>query len=412
MLCPNCKTENRDIAKFCKNCQTELIVTKVIEGIKKAEDIIGRIKEFKLDDDELQQLEKAKKYFARAETFAAAKNYEGAIEWIKETLSIVETKKDLPEDVKPKETIYKKALIEKTKGEKKIKKAFFIKNIISLLTIVLTVFIGWYLYTNTTAYKSKIAIGGMIYIPAGEFEMGSNDYDSEKPVHKVYLDAYYIDKYEVTNEQFKKFVDATGHKTEAEKAGGGFVWEKDGGWKQRSSASWKDPLGDGSGISGKMNHPVIQVSWNDAVAYANWIGKRLPTEAEWEKACRAGSTGKYCFGDNESELGEYTWYYKNSGSKTHQVGSKKPNKWGIYDMHGNVWEWCSDWYNEKYYKVVTGLQPVNNPKGPDTGTYKVLRGGSLYFGAYGCRSANRYYYSSPVYRYFNVGFRCVLGGAK
>ncbi|MFH1824481.1 MAG: formylglycine-generating enzyme family protein [Candidatus Firestonebacteria bacterium] len=234
-----------------------------------------------------------------------------------------------------------------------------------------------------TPHEGTGKYADMIYISAGEFEMGSNDYDNEKPVHKVYLDAYYIDKYEVTFEQYDKFREATNREKPS-----------DSGWGR-----------------GKM--PVINVSWNDAVAYAEWAGKRLPTEAEWEKACRAGSSGKYCFGDSESELGDYawSWYGSNSGSKTHAVGQKKPNKWGLYDMHGNVWEWCSDWYDDKYYEVVAGLGQANNPKGPNTGTYKVLRGGSWYNYALNCRSALRINFT-PGSRDDNVGFRCVLSGAK
>ncbi|MFH1824478.1 MAG: formylglycine-generating enzyme family protein, partial [Candidatus Firestonebacteria bacterium] len=194
---------------------------------------------------------------------------------------------------------------------------------------------------------------------------------------KVYLDAYYIDKYEVTFEQYDKFCEATKREKPS-----------DEGW-------------------GRGNMPVINVSWNDASAYANWAGKRLPTEAEWEKACRAGSSSKYCFEDNKSELGDYAWYYSNSGSKTHPAGEKKPNKWGIYDMHGNVWEWCSDWYDGGYY----ANSHKDNPKGLDTGTSKVLRGGSWHNIANNCRSALRNY-NSPDLRYVDVGFRCVLGGAK
>jgi formylglycine-generating enzyme required for sulfatase activity len=184
----------------------------------------------------------------------------------------------------------------------------------------------------------------MVFIPEGEFLMGS-DYgdDDEKPVHKVYLDSYYIDKYEVTFEEYDKFCE----ETEREKP-------SDNGW-------------------GRGNRPVIAVTWYDAEAYCKWAGKRLPTEAEWEKAARAGSDSEYSFGDNKNELDKYFWCKENSEGKTHPVGEKKPNKFGIYDMHGNVWEWCSDWYDENYYKT----SPYKNPKGPDTGTYKVFRGGSF-----------------------------------
>ena len=115
-------------------------------------------------------------------------------------------------------------------------------------------------------------------------------------------------------------------------------------------------------------HPVVNVSWNDALAFCRWLSKkegkicRLPTEAEWEYACRAGSTTRYCFGDDASDLGEYAWYGANSDRKTHPVGTKKPNAWGLYDMHGNAWEWCADGYDAEYYEK----SPTDDPTGPAT----------------------------------------------
>ena len=126
----------------------------------------------------------------------------------------------------------------------------------------------------------------------------------------------------------------------------------------------------------------------------------LPTEAQWEYACRAGSTTRYCFGDDESRLGEYAWYDENSGDKTHPVGEKKPNAWGLYDMHGNVWEWCQDWYDDGYY----AKSPTDDPTGPSTGSCRVIRGGSWDDGARSCRSADRNR-NSPGYRLDNLGFR-------
>ncbi len=217
----------------------------------------------------------------------------------------------------------------------------------------------------------------MILVPAGEFMMGSPSgkgaYD-EYPQHRVYVDAFYMDEYEVTMSQYMAFIRATGH---------------------RGLPDWV------SKYAPSDNCPVVGVSWDDAVAYAQWVGKRLPTEAEWEYACRAGSAMKYSFGNDEGRLGEYAWYDKNSGGKTHPVGQKKPNNWGLYDMHGNVWEWCSDWHDSKYYQS----SPSKNPKGPANGRYRVLRGGSWGHYASYIRSAYRDI-GTPVDTRSGVGFRC------
>jgi sulfatase modifying factor 1 len=205
----------------------------------------------------------------------------------------------------------------------------------------------------------------MVLIPAGDFQMGSNDSDDEKPVHTVYLDAFYIDIYEVTNAQYKKFMDAT---------------------KYKEPNYWNDSKFNAP------NHPVVGVRWNDAVAYTKWAGKRLPTEAEWEKAARGGLVGKkYPWGDN---LTHDDANYSGTGGKdkwvnTSPVGSFAPNGYGLYDMAGNVWEWCADWYDSKYY----ASSPKSNPKGPSSGERAVLRGGSWYFSfdSY-LRVADRSYY--------------------
>jgi len=158
-----------------------------------------------------------------------------------------------------------------------------------------------------------------------------------------------------------------------------------------------------------LTNPVEQVSWNDAVEFCKALSKktgktvRLPTEAEWEYACRAGSKTRHSFGDGDRDLGAYAWYNENSDEKTHPVGKKKPNAWGLYDMHGNVWEWCSDWYAESY----AGLK-TTNPQGSGSGKYRVLRGGSWNSSPLSCRSAIRIG-SSPAYRYgIFVGFRVVV----
>jgi formylglycine-generating enzyme required for sulfatase activity len=159
-------------------------------------------------------------------------------------------------------------------------------------------------------------------------------------------------------------------------------------------------------------HPVEQVSWEDATAFIQKLNGlpeeraagrvyRLPTESEWEYACRAGSSRAYCFGEDEARLGEYAWYGANSGSKTHPVGQKAPNAWGLYDIHGNVWEWCSDWYGDYPSGSVT------DPTGASTGSCRVNRGGSGSFEAANCRSADRFR-NVPSNRNGHLGFRLAL----
>jgi len=224
----------------------------------------------------------------------------------------------------------------------------------------------------------------MALIPAGEFLMGSNDANinnDEKPIHTVYLDAFYIDKYEVTNAQYKKFMDATGYKAP-------YYW---------NDSNYNDP-----------KQPVVGVTWNDAKAYADWAGKRLPTEAEWEKSARGGLVGKkYPWGD---ELTHDNANYDGTGGKDiwngpAPVGSFEPNGYGLYDMAGNVWEWCADWYGSNYY----ANSPKSSPKGPSSGLLpmRVLRGGSwIHPIANALRVAARF--SNPPMIVFNsFGFRCV-----
>ena len=162
-------------------------------------------------------------------------------------------------------------------------------------------------------------------------------------------------------------------------------------------------------------HPVESVSWLDAVEFCRVLSAlpqevaarrvyRLPTEAEWEYACRAGSTGLYCFGDNRTMLEEYAWCDSNIGRTTRAVGQKKPNRWGLYDVHGNVWEWCADWYGTDYYKS----SPLMDPPGPATGSDRTVRGGGwISYATEGCRSAFRLGYS-PTFAYRDIGFRVVM----
>lgn len=235
---------------------------------------------------------------------------------------------------------------------------------------------------TSTANISLSTIIEWIAVPGGTFQMGDNFNEGdpdEKPVHSVTLNDFKISKYEITFDQYDIFCDSTGRSKPS-----------DNGW-------------------GRGRLPVINVSWYDAKAFCDWLstqtGKtiRLPTEAEWEYAARGrGEIIKYSGTNSSSELGNYAWYYSNSGSKTHPVGEKLPNSLGIYDISGNVWEWCIDWYDANYYSV----SPQNNPKGPLSGTYRVLRGGSWYSSDYNCRGSNRNV-NDPTYANYYVGFRCV-----
>ena len=254
--------------------------------------------------------------------------------------------------------------------------------------------------TNTLGAK-------MVLLPAGEFDMGSPDSDkdafsSEKPQHRVRINKpFYLGAHEVSIGQFRQFVSDSGYKTDAEQDGKGGYGLEGTTWVQKPDYSWRK-----SGFQQTDEHPVVNVSWNDADAFCKWLSRKegkaysLPTEAQWEYACRAGSTTKYCYGDGEAELGDYAWFLENSGMSTHPVGSKKPNRWGLYDMHGNAWEWCADWYDDKYY----GESLAGDPAGPSSGTSRVLRGGSWGYSPFFNRSANRFWYT-PANRYYSTGFR-------
>jgi formylglycine-generating enzyme required for sulfatase activity len=218
----------------------------------------------------------------------------------------------------------------------------------------------------------------MVWIPAGMFQMGSNNGDSdEKPVHPVSVKSFAMGKYEVKRGEFRNFVEATGYETEAEKGDGCYGWTGSER-KKDSSFNWKNP-----GFTQDYRHPVVCVSWNDAKAYTKWLSEqtgkeyRLPSEAQWEYACRAGSTGKYSFGDDENQLGNYGWYDdENAGSQTHPVGEKQANKFGLYDMHGNVWEWLEDVWHDNYEGAPSDGSAWT--AGGDSNVHLLLHGGSWY----------------------------------
>jgi formylglycine-generating enzyme required for sulfatase activity/tRNA A-37 threonylcarbamoyl transferase component Bud32 len=240
----------------------------------------------------------------------------------------------------------------------------------------------------------------MIYVPAGDFEMGSTNGESdEEPVHTVYLDTFWIDRTEVTNSMFQAFVDATGYKTDAEKDGASYVI-MDGSWEDTAGVDWQHPQGSGSSLSGLGNHPVVHVSWNDASAYCEWAGKRLPSEPEWEKAARGTDGRTYPWGESiNSSLANY----KMDVGGTAEVGSYPDgtSPYGALDLAGNVWEWAQDWYGENYYSS----SPDSNPSGPSSGDYRVLRGGSWSADEDRARSAERSTLV-PNVTSSDSGFRC------
>ena len=231
---------------------------------------------------------------------------------------------------------------------------------------------------------AKLDTSDMVLIPAGTFNMGydgPNAPAASKPVHKVALRAYYMDKFEVTKEKYCKFLNEIG-KVKIDK---GFLYDEKGQMLCRPDAL-KQEGGKWVPLKGMERHPVVSVTWYGADAYAKHFGKRLPTEAEWERAARAGSTTGWYFGDDPKLLDDFAWHSGNSELKTHEVGLKKPNAFGIFDMYGNAYEVVSDWYAEDYYV----RSPAENPHGPEHGEYHVRRGGSYYYAALaGCNSWQR-----------------------
>ncbi len=278
--------------------------------------------------------------------------------------------------------------------------------IVSILSITAIMFWGLHVPTNAIGAEAPFTdpSTGMqfVSIKGGCFDMGDTfggGEKDEKPVHRVCVDDFYLGKYEVTVGQFRKFIDATGYKTKAEKGNGCFV-DKGDKWEKDPNANWRNP-----GFSINDSHPAVCISWNDAVAYAKWMegkgGKsyRLPTEAEWEYAARDGGKNvKYAGGSgqrsgniaDESGKRKFPEWKASSGYDdkyvyTAPVGSFQPSALGLYDMDGNAWEWCSDWYGEKYYTN----SPKDNPKGPEKGQYRVLRGGSWTRNEWYGRAGNR-----------------------
>ena len=304
-------------------------------------------------------------------------------------------------------------------------------------------------------------------MPSGEFLMGTDSeigWPDERPSHRVRVDGFWIDEHEVTNAQFRRFVEATGYVTTAEQppdvqaimaqvppgtpppdpgklVPGSLVFQMTNRpvslddysqwWKWTPGASWRNPEGPGSDLKGRDDHPVVHASWDDAVAYARWAGKRLPTEAEWEFAARGGLEAKpYAWGDTKPGEGDRwqanIWQGEfptrntsaDGHTRTAPVKSYAPNGHGLYDMAGNVWEWCADWYQRDLYRDRVGAGDVHNPSGPEqskdpTRPYmpqRVQRGGSFLCNDNYC---SRYRPSarhgcSPDTGMSHVGFRCAM----
>lgn len=260
-------------------------------------------------------------------------------------------------------------------------------------------------------------------VPSGEFMMGSGEsaeataaffnkkygsavyvlkadyFKDEHPQHRVRItQPFYLGTYQVTRGQFRQFVKDSGYKTDAEKGDNPGAWGWDPGKNQyafNKNYSWRKV-----GREQTDEHPVVSVSWNDAAAFCKWLsgkeGKiyQLPSEAQWEYACRAGTKTRYCIGDDPEGLEPSDGY-----AFTAPVGKFKPNAFGLYDMHNNAWQWCADWYGANYY----GTSPVDDPKGPDVGDNRVLRG-SFQVGPELMRSASRYKLE-PRIRTDHAGFR-------
>ena len=282
-------------------------------------------------------------------------------------------------------------------------------------------------------------------IPSGEFMMGSGEsaeataaqfnntygegllkaefFNDEHPRHRVRITRpFYLGTYHVTRGQFRQFVDDTGYKTDAERAErvGAYGWipaKKAFGFSEKHS--WRN-----AGFQQTDEHPAVIVSWNDAVAFCKWLSRkegktyRLPTEAEWEYACRAGTATRYSSGDDPETLAKVgnvadatlktkfpDWKYATKASDgyvfTSPAGSFQPNAFGLFDMHGNAWQWCADWYGAEYYAA----SPVDDPTGPGAGTDHVLRGGSWNYGPYNARSAVRIWTSATDQYFDPPGFR-------
>jgi formylglycine-generating enzyme required for sulfatase activity len=324
---------------------------------------------------------------------------------------------------------------------------------------------------NQTQIKTEEQISqipGMVWIPGGIYDMGASDGDRmalphEKPKHTVKVDGFYMDETEVTNAQFSRFIEATNYITTAERPvdwelikqqlppgtpkphdslllPGSLLFKKtkesvpnlydfSQWWRWTNGANWKQPEGKGSSIDGKDNHPVVHVSYEDAMAYCHWAGRRLPTEAEWEFAARGGKRDKiYFWGDLTDKLSSYvnSWEGEFPVDNTQADGFEKsapvktypPNGYGLYEISGNVWEWTSDWYSSQYYQYCKENSITNNPKGPNEAfnpnnpyiDERIIRGGSFLCNASYCASyrVSSRMATDPSTSLEHLGFRTVM----
>ena len=268
----------------------------------------------------------------------------------------------------------------------------------------------------TTPMPGRPSLGRMVHLAGGAFRMGKQiGAADQRPVHEVTLSPFWIDEHEVTNRQFARFVAQTGYVTTAEQRGWSHRFDRQTEqWVRSEGADWRHPGGPETSLTGRDAHPVVHVSWHDAAAYARWAGKRLPTEAQWEFAARAGRRdADYPWGDEEMVDGRYRANYRQHDKPPGADGFEfaapvrqfPPNRFGLYDVSGNVWEWCRDRYGEDYY----GAGPPRDPAGPGDGEEQILRGGSwLSPENYrpGHQTATRHK-QAPEASYEHIGFRCV-----
>ncbi|NIN11718.1 MAG: SUMF1/EgtB/PvdO family nonheme iron enzyme [Gemmatimonadales bacterium] len=283
----------------------------------------------------------------------------------------------------------------------------------------------------------------MVYVPAGSFAMGSGGLSwlrftgnflegtlklhplkNESPRHSVYLGGFWIDRTEVTVAQFRRFTTATGYRTSAERDDWGKPWRagpQDREWPRVSGISWRRPHDRETGA--RDEHPVVQVSWDDATAYCRWADARLPTEAEWEKAARGTDGRRFPWGNEfdpsrlnycDSACPVERWRDPEHGdgfALTSPVGSypEGASPHGALDMVGNVWEWVADWYDSEYYE----RSPEANPTGPDSGTLRAMRGGAWYDGEAEAWTTTTVRHQNPPWdRYEDVGFRCAMDATR